>query len=267
MTLPPFDERDLYTGLAALHWSAYDDPTPDHDFFERVIEQSGTPALDVGCGAGRLLRRFLAAGLEVDGVDISADMLAVCRAKCQAEGLTPTLYESPMQALDLPRRYRTIFIPCGTFVCVMDREAALETLRRFHRHLLPGGTLVFNIYTCDYDYSQPFDPARYPTEWKFHVEKTFPEPGKRLVVERRLTWQDPIEQYDAEERRYRLYQDEALVAEEVHAGQYHWYFQHELLLMLRLAGFDDVSVKGDFTDEDFGPQHQGSMVFLARRDG
>ncbi|MCW5859599.1 MAG: hypothetical protein KIS63_14975, partial [Caldilineales bacterium] len=87
------------------------------------------------------------------------------------------------------------------------------------------------------------------------------------VVERRLTWQDPIEQYDAEERRYRLYQDEALVAEEVHAGQYHWYFQHELLLMLRLAGFDDVSVKGDFTDEDFGPQHQGSMVFLARRDG
>ena len=51
-----FDERDLYTGLAALHWSAYDEPAWDHDFYKRVVEEVGGLALDVGCGAGRLLR-------------------------------------------------------------------------------------------------------------------------------------------------------------------------------------------------------------------
>ena len=118
----------------------------------------------------------------------------------------------------------------------------------------------------DYDYSRPYDPSRYPTDWKPHVEKTYPEPpGRRLVVERRQTGVDPVEQIECEERRYRLYQDDRLVAEEVHAGQNHWYFKHEVLLMLRLTGFENVIVTGDYTQETFGAQHIGTMVFVARR--
>lgn len=263
-----FDERDLYSGLAALHWRAYEDPSWDHDFYRAIIEQTGGPALDVGCGAGRLLRSYLRAGLVVEGVDIAADMLAVCRQKALAEGLDPVLYEQPMQALDLPKQYAVIFVPCGSFVCVMGRDHALEALRRFYAHLLPGGTLAFNVYVPDYDYSQPYDANRYPTDWKPHVEKTYPEyPGRRLVVERRQTSLDPIEQIECEERRYRLYENDQLVAEEIHAGQNHWYFKHEVRLMLRLAGFSDVAVKGDYTWEDFGPQHTGTMVFVARKPG
>ena len=82
-----FDEIDMYSGLAALHWSAYDDPTWDHDFYRRIVEQAGGLALDVACGAGRLLRRYLQAGLAVEGLDSSADMLAVCRQKAEAGGV------------------------------------------------------------------------------------------------------------------------------------------------------------------------------------
>ena len=82
------------------------------------------------------------------------------------------------------------------------------------------------------------------------------------MVERRLTGVDPVAQISSEQRRYRLYDGEQLLQEEVHAGQNHWYFKKELLLMLRLAGFADVQVKGDYTDEDFGPQHTGTMVFI-----
>jgi hypothetical protein len=35
--------------------------------------------------------------------------------------------------------------------------------------------------------------------------------------------------------------------------------------MLRLAGFVDVQVKGDYTDDDFSPQHTGTMVFICRK--
>jgi hypothetical protein len=38
-----------------------------------------------------------------------------------------------------------------------------------------------------------------------------------------------------------------------------------MLLMLRIAGFEDVQVKGDFTDEAFGPQHTGALVFISRK--
>jgi hypothetical protein len=32
-----------------------------------------------------------------------------------------------------------------------------------------------------------------------------------------------------------------------------------------LAGFADVAVKGDYANEDFGPQHTRTIVFLARK--
>ncbi len=258
-----FDEAELYSGLAILHWANYTDPDWDHDYYRRAIERNGGVALDIGCGSGRLLRSYLRAGLNVEGMDISADMLDACRSLAAEAGLSPTLHHQAMQQLDLPGRYNTIYIPCGTFVCVMDREEALEALRRFHCHLAPGGELVFNIFNPDHDYSgaakrelpQPWQPwVRYPQR-----------DGRVLVVERRLTAIDPIEQYETEERRLRLFDGEELVREEVRAGQCHWYFKHEVLLMLRLAGFGEVRVTGDYTDEPFGPQHSGTMVFHARR--
>ena len=46
-----------YTSLAMIAWELFsgDEPGPDHAFFQRVIEQNGGAALDVGCGTGRLL--------------------------------------------------------------------------------------------------------------------------------------------------------------------------------------------------------------------
>ena len=262
-----YDEVDLYSGLAALHWSAYDEPAWDHDFYKAIVQQAGGLALDVACGAGRLLRRYLAAGLTVEGVDSSADMLAVCRRKAEADGLAPTLFCQPMQALNLPRRYDCIYVPCGSWTCVTGRENALEALRRFHEHLRPGGVLAFNAYYGDwgdFDYNSPDQARAYPTEWAPHVIK---ELGgqRRLVIDRRLTGVDPVQQLSREERRYRLMDGETLLQEEVHAGQNHWYFAAEVVMMLGMAGFTDIEVTGDYTGEPFGPQHTGTIVFVCRK--
>ena len=69
--------------------------------------------MDVGCGTGRLMLSYLASGLEVEGIDSSEEMLAICREKARQRGLTPVLYRGGMQRLDLRRKYGTIFIPGG----------------------------------------------------------------------------------------------------------------------------------------------------------
>ena len=48
---------------------------PEIEYFRRFVE-AGQPALDVACGTGRSLVPYLRAGLDVDGCDISPDMLA-----------------------------------------------------------------------------------------------------------------------------------------------------------------------------------------------
>jgi 2-polyprenyl-3-methyl-5-hydroxy-6-metoxy-1,4-benzoquinol methylase len=92
-------------------------------FFQREIERFGQPVLDLGCGVGRLLLPLLCAGVDIDGCDISGDMLRQCRDKAAAQGLTPRLYQQPMHAVDLPRKYRTIYI-CGSFNLAGSRETS-----------------------------------------------------------------------------------------------------------------------------------------------
>src|SRR5207253_7390676 len=104
-----------------------------------LIERYGQPALDVGCGTGRLLLDYLGAGIDIDGVDNSPEMLARCQEKAGRLGLCPALYQQSMEALALPRRYRTILVPSSSFQLVTDPEAAAAAMRRFLVHLEPGG--------------------------------------------------------------------------------------------------------------------------------
>ena len=125
-----------YRGMIAKAWDLLRGDTsewPDRAFYRAIIEREGGPALDVGCGTGRLLLDYLSAGLDVDGVDVSPEMLALCREKAAAIGLAPTLYEQAMETLDLPRRYRVIFVPSSSIQLLTDERDAAEAMRRFLR--------------------------------------------------------------------------------------------------------------------------------------
>lgn len=62
------------------------------------------PVLHAGCGAGRLLRPWHDEGLDVDGCDASADMVARCRERAPGA----TLWVSALHELDPLRRSATI---------------------------------------------------------------------------------------------------------------------------------------------------------------
>src|ERR1044072_1864209 len=99
------EARTWHHGLVARWWAEFNLDGPEIEFFRSFVE-AGQPALDLACGAGRLLVPYLRAGLDVDGCDVSEDMVAACRAKADREGLAPHLSVTPMHELDLRRRYR-----------------------------------------------------------------------------------------------------------------------------------------------------------------
>ena len=136
-----------WTGLAATTWDDFagTEPHPDYYRFRRLIDENPGPVLDVGCGTGRLLIPYLASGMEIHGVDSSAEMLSICRDKASRMGLKPLLHRQLMQTLDVRAEYATIIVPGGSFHLVTDREEAMEALRRFHRHLGPDGMLALSL--------------------------------------------------------------------------------------------------------------------------
>ena len=266
MAEPP---QTWHYGLIAEYWALFNDDFRPHEipYFQRFVED-GQPALDVGCGSGRLLIPYLRAGLDVDGCDVSGDMIAVCREKAKREGLSPSLYVQPMHELDLPRRYRTIYV-CGAFGLGSTREQDEEALRRFREHLEPGGTLLLDIEVpyADSDQWQLWTKEG-RAELPHAVEP--PDTGKRAPdgaeygLRMRYAGCDPLEQRVSLVMVARRWRDGTLEAEETHRLDIGLYFKNELLLMLERAGFENVLVHGDHVEADPTPDDE-FVVFVARK--
>jgi ubiquinone/menaquinone biosynthesis C-methylase UbiE len=143
-------------GLVAQWWAEFNLDGPEIAYFQSLVGQYGQPVLDVGCGTGRLLLPYLRAGLDVDGCDGSADMLAPCRKKAEQAGFAPRLFQQAMHELQAPRLYRTIIV-CGAFGLGSSVRQDQEALRRFYRALEPGGALLLDHYL----------PYRDPEEWQY----------------------------------------------------------------------------------------------------
>jgi SAM-dependent methyltransferase len=264
-TVPP---QTWHHGLIAKWWAEFNREGPEIDYFRRFIEPDGQPALDVACGTGRLLIPYVRAGLDVDGCDVSPDMVALCREAAAREGLAPTLWVQPMHELDPPRRYRTIFV-CGAFGLGSTRAQDREALARFHEHLEPGGTLVL-------DHEVPYaDAGRWP-RWTREERGALPEPwppprerrvaadGAEYGLRVRLLDLDALRQLSTFEIHAEKWRDGRLVAEEEHTLTMRLYLRNELLLLLEQAGFADVEVQGDHTEAEATRDHD-FVVFVARK--
>jgi SAM-dependent methyltransferase len=262
--------RSWHYGLVARYWAEFNDGFRPHEipYFQRFIEQDGEPALDVACGTGRLLLPYLRAGLDVDGCDVSADMVALCREKAEREGFAPSLSVQPMHALDLPRRYRTIFV-CGAFGLGSTREQDAEALLRFHEQLEPGGTLLL-------DAEVPYADAMHWRYWPSEERRALPLPegrprarepaadGSEYALRSRLLDIDPLDQSISLEMRIELWRDDTLEVEETHRLDARYYFVHELRLMLEQAGFHDIAVHGDHVETAPSPDDD-FVVFVAKK--
>ncbi len=256
-------------GLMAKWWAEFNEDGPEIAYFQRFVE-SGEPALDVACGTGRLLIPYLKAGLDVDGCDVSPDMIALCREKAERAGLSPNLFVQPMHKLDPPRTYRTIFV-CGGFGLGSDREQDSEALRRFYDCLEPDGTLVLdneNPYVTEYPWRYWVKSERtgLPREWPplDDAERRRGSDGAEYALQSRVVDIDPLEQRATYETRAGMWLDGEPAREELHTLHLTYYFTNELRLMLERAGFVDIVLHGDHLEE--APTRDSDfVVFIAKK--
>src|SRR5215211_699753 len=225
----------------ARWWAEFNVSGPEIEYFRTFVENGGEPALDAGCGTGRLLLPYLRAGLDVDGCDVSPDMIALCREAAAREGLSTNLYVQALHELDLPRRYRTIVV-CGAFGLGSDRDRDAEALRRLYDYLDPGGTLVL-------DNEVPYASPRQWSYWPHEQRRELPEPpeppgsrrraadGSEFALRSRIV---RLAQRATLEMHALLWRDGELETDEKHTIDLGLYFTAELQLMLERAGFREL---------------------------
>ena len=135
------------------------------DRFLRYVPAAGN-VLDLGCGMAEPIARYIVdSGRRVTGIDSSASMIAMCRARFPEQ----EWIVADMRALDLGRRFAGILAWDSFFHLHGDDQRAM--FRRFASHALPGAPLMFTSGTSEGEvvgsyrgeplYHASLDPATY----------------------------------------------------------------------------------------------------------
>lgn len=252
-----------YKGLIAEAWDLLRGDTSqwaDRFFYLDVIKQFGQPVLDVGCGTGRLLLDYLAQGIEIDGVDNSPEMLALCRQKAAALHLTPQLYEQYVEELDLPRTYRTILVPSSSLQLIIDPALVVQAVQQLHAHLEPGGALTASFMTL----WKEGDPLE--SEW----EKSATRPTDGAVVRRvsRSRYEPAIECEHSEDL-YEISLNGQVIASEQHhrSPATRSYTQAQARALFAQAGFSDIQLYHEFEGTPVVPEDTLFSVVAVKKAG
>jgi SAM-dependent methyltransferase len=230
-----------YSGLAADMMDRMADSVSveELDFYEARIRDSGGPALDLACGVGRHAVPLLERGLEITGVDASMDAIRLARARARAASVAAEFHVQTMQALDLPQRFATIYIPNGSYQVLAERSTAAQAVERFRRHLWPGGQLLIDMSPLVQGLDAYVRNLNPKTPWHWRAGARGDDAGELTS----RTWVEQVslfEQRVVEKREYQLIVDGLAVRTERHALNLRFYSKYEAELMLEAGGFKNI---------------------------
>jgi SAM-dependent methyltransferase len=140
------DPAHFYTGLVADLYAPLRGSTTDVAPYAHFIRGFGEPALELGCGDGEPLLDLREMGLDVEGLDSSADMLERCRIEAVMRGVDVVLHHASMADFALARKFKSIFIAGPTFNLLPDDDVALAGLSCVRAHLVEGGGALIPLF-------------------------------------------------------------------------------------------------------------------------
>jgi SAM-dependent methyltransferase len=229
------DPADFYTGIVAELYGPLKSFSQDPEPYAAFIQQSGMPALELGCGDGDPLLELRRRGLDVDGVDSSADMLDRLRHRADEQDIRATVFHQRMEALNLPRRYRAIFLAGPTFNLLPDDATALVALRGIRAHLAEDGSALVPLFT----------PAPTPAEQIGRVRTAATPDGAEIRVSVVAEQRDEATRTQTTLLRYERHHGSDSTIEE-RPWAMHWYTRDQFEKLATTVGLTVTAV----TDSD-----------------
>ena len=206
----------------------------------------GDRVLDLACGWGRHSLELASYGLNVIGLDLSHELLALARYQARRRGLKVNWVEADVAHLPLRGEFDAVAQFCGNLITwFAGRDETLAALSRVASLLRPGGRLLFG--TDDW---RPELPGRsqHWDEWN----------GGAAIYRHR---------FDA---RRRMAEVQMVVFGPGHAREEFWrktwWPSHcEMEALFEQAGLVVCGRYNAFADEPYNPAQAGLVYVLERR--
>ncbi len=222
------------------------------DFYFQILEREGLrprTAVDLACGTGSVALLLARKGMEVNGVDMSEEMLTVAVQKAQEAGVMPRFACQRLEELRLPRAVDLAVCALDSLDYITDPAACQEAIRRIYRALNPGGIFIFDVNTPEKLRAmdgQVFldEDADVYCVWRgeFDESTNICSYGMDLFQRRGDTWERSFEEH----REYA-------------------YSEEQLAGYLKTAGFTRIQV---YADREFAAPREGEQrIYIKARKG
>jgi len=219
----------FYTDLAWLYDAHQRGVRGDIEFYRRLADEAKGLVIELGVGTGRVAIPTARAGARVLGLDLSREMLEICREKARAESARLDLAQADMRAFELRTPARLVTIPHRAFIhnlTTRDQRATLEACRRA---LLTGGRLALNVFN--------------------------PEIVALVEMMRGAEATEGVPTFDLADQIIETPMPMRAPDGSLHRGllRVRYVYQSQLAVLLEHAGFEVEAWYGDFAGSAFGP--------------
>jgi 2-polyprenyl-3-methyl-5-hydroxy-6-metoxy-1,4-benzoquinol methylase len=192
--------------------------------------------LDLACGTGEMSIRLFERGFDVVGVDLSEDMLSIAYQKATDKGFRIPFFRQNMSELTGLPSFDIVIIFCDSLNYLQTEQDVANTFTSVFQCLNQGGLLLFDVHS-PYKMENVYPGATFAYNgddisyiWNSYAGE-YP-----LSVEHELTFFV----LDEQSGKYERY-------DELHKQRTYPKSQYEN--WLKAAGFQILSITGDFTNE------------------
>jgi len=207
----------------------------DVEYYQQRLAKTEGPILEPAVGNGRVYVPLLESGFSIEGFDASDEMLGYCQDECRKRNLSASVTRQTFEEFSYSKRFAAVIIPAGSFQLVTDTKSATSTLKRFYDCLAPGAKLILDL-----------DPIGSFIGSTGSVRSWKTEGGDLLTLTDQKVETDYVAQTTLAHLRYELWRGGELVRSELDLFKLRWWGTEELLMALKLIGFVDVVVSGNY---------------------
>jgi SAM-dependent methyltransferase len=142
-----YDPTEYGTHIAADYDEIYGAAFDTVGAVSRLADLAGNgPILELGVGTGRLALPLAERGLAVHGVDSSAEMLELLRAKPGGEAVATTLGDFSDVVVGRPAEFSLVVLAVNTIYALASQDEQIRCFETAARHLAPGGCFVVEAW-------------------------------------------------------------------------------------------------------------------------
>ncbi|MBE5106495.1 class I SAM-dependent methyltransferase [Bacillus thuringiensis] len=201
------------------------------EFYLSFVNDKKMKVLEPMCGNGRMLIPFMQNGVDIEGFDISEDMLKVCKEKAEKLNLKAVVSQEGIEEYHSDKKYDLIMIPFGSFSLLPDNLVDIS-LQNMKNSLKEEGKLLLTVVRVG---SETEDII----EW---IETNRKEINNEFIVEYRKASYDEAQKLLNIKLKYEVIYDEKIEETEIMDFPIRLYELKEFENILIANGFSQVGV-------------------------